>query len=144
MDILNSILACASEALDGLYPNYPVFTEFVPDELPDRCFLLGFAGDVDIRHALGSRFEVRGKLDITFIAPRRDDESNQENNSVFSAISLQLRHLSHNDIQLRLGSHQRRDVDGVLHDICSFHTFLYKINDTPYMEKINIYPSMNE
>lgn len=144
MDVLNNILACASVGLDALYPDYPVFVELVPNELPERCFLLGFAGEVDVRHSLGSRYEVSGKLDIAYIAPRRGDVSHAENNTVFARLSLGLRHLSHNDVQIRLGDHTRRDADDVMHDICAFRTFLYRINDTPYMGGINVNPSIKE
>jgi hypothetical protein len=144
LDILNDILACASTALDVLYPDYPVFAELVPDELPERCFLLGFAGEIDIRHALGSRYEVSGKLDIAYFSPKRGDGASAENNTVFTNISLNLRHLSYKDIKLRLGNHQRRDVDGILHDICEFRTFLYKINGAPLMREISVSPAIEE
>jgi hypothetical protein len=144
LDILNDILACASTALDALYPDYPIFSELVPDELPERCFLLGFAGETDIKHSLGSRYEVSGKLDIAYFSPKRSDGANAENNTMFANISLNLRHLTYKDIKLRLGSHTRRDIDGVLHDICDFSTFLYKLNDAPLMWTINATPTIKE
>lgn len=144
MDILSDILACASVWLDSTYPDYPIFTEYVPNELPKRCFLLSYAGDVSINHSLGSRYEVSGKLDIAYIAPKRSDVSVQENNAVFVQLSLGMRHISFGKTRIRLGSHTRHDVDDVMHDICSFKTFLYNINDTPYMGKLNISPQIKE
>ena len=34
MDIFNIILSALSTGLDGLYPDIPVYTEWVPDKLP--------------------------------------------------------------------------------------------------------------
>lgn len=144
MDILNDILACVSVALDGLFPDTKVFTELVPDELPERCFLLGYAGEADIKHALGSRYEISGKLDIAYIVPKKGESFKSESNEVFAAISLGLRHLAYDGVKIRLGEHRRQDTDGVLHDICAFKTFLYRTNDFPYMGKINVYPAIKE
>jgi hypothetical protein len=144
LDIFNDIVACVSIGLDSLYPGYPVFVELVPDELPVRCFLLGFAGEADIQHSIGSRYEVSGKLDIAYFSPKRADGANAENNTVFANLSLNLRHLSYMDVKLRIGSHHRRDVDGIMHDICDFSTFLYKINDAPLMREIRATPAIKE
>lgn len=142
MDILNDILACVSVALDTLFPDYPVYTELVPEKLPKRCFLLGFAGDVESRRELNFRYQISGQLDIAYICPVRESSSRQECNRVFSTLSLKLRHLAFGEVKLRLEQHSRRDVDGVLHDICSFATFLQEQNDTPPIGRIQVQPAI--
>jgi hypothetical protein len=144
VDILNDILACVSVALDALHPEYPVFQELVPDELPERCFLLGFAGEVDISHEMSKRYRVSGKLDIAYISPKRGDETNRELNAMFQELSLKLHHLSFGGVKIRLGRHTRRIVDDVLHDICDFTTFLYEHSNTPVMERLEQNPVIKE
>lgn len=142
MDILNDILACVSVGLDAVFPDYPIFVELIPDELPERCFILDYAGEAIIRHELGIRYRVSGSVDIKYLAPKRGQVSKRENNSVFLELSLKLHHLAYKKIQLNLEKHTRRDVDDVLHDICEFTTFLYELNPTPVMESLEQHPTI--
>lgn len=43
MDGLNVILAAVSVGLGSFFPNVPVYPELVPEKVPERCFLIGFA-----------------------------------------------------------------------------------------------------
>lgn len=143
MDILNDILAATSVALDTLYPEIPVFTELVPNQLPEQCFLLGFAGELRLAHALGSRYELGGKLDIAYLAPKKVDNFRQELNMVFTRISLNLRHLRFGEVRLRLQDHRRQDVDDVMHSICAFSTCIYARNLTPRIRSLLAIPEVN-
>ncbi|GEM_PF-1921916 len=140
MDIYNQILAALSTGLDGLYPDVPIYTEWVPDQLPAHCFLIGFAGDVSVINELGGRLKVSGQLDIAYLPPEKTEESEikKELNGVFAAVSLQLRQLSYSGLTLKLQSHTRHDDGDELHDLCDFTTFLYPVDDTPKIKNIDI------
>lgn len=140
MDILNLILAALSTGLDELYPDIPIHSEWVPDKLPPRCFLIGFAGQVDVKKELGSRTKVSGTLDISYLPPEKKDETEvkKELNSVFANLSLQMNIIRYQNIVLKLQSHVRHDMDDVMHDLCAFSTFLYRQNETPKIKTIDI------
>ncbi|WP_283606494.1 phage tail terminator family protein [Faecalispora anaeroviscerum] len=140
MDIFNMILSALSVGLDGIYPDIPVYTEWVPDKLPARCFLIGFAGDVDVTKELGGRVNVSGKLDITYLPPEKTEEMKikKELNKVFATISLQLRQLTFSGCALKLRNHTRHDDGDELHDLCDFTTLLHPVDETPKIKNIDI------
>ena len=140
MDIFNLILSALSAGLDELYPDVPIYSEWIPDKLPARCFLIGFAGDVDVTTELGGRVNVSGKLDIAYLPPEKANELEvkKELNKVFANISLQLKDLRTEDCSLRLQNHTRHDDGDELHDLCDFTTFLYPVDKTPKIKDIDI------
>lgn len=138
MDVLNIILAALSKGLDALYPQMPIYPEFVPQGLPEKCFLIGFAGDVEIKHDVGSRYKVSGKLDIAYYAPQRGAELQGELNTVFASLSLHLRSIEHNGVKLRLHKHKRNVTDDVLHDICDFAAYLFEVDQAPLIDSVKV------
>lgn len=140
MDIFNLILSALSTGLDELYPDVPIYSEWIPDKLPARCFLIGFAGDVDVTTELGGRVNVSGKLDIAYLPPEKADELKikKELNEVFANISLQMMALRTEGCSLRLRNHTRHDDGDELHDLCDFSTYLYPIDNTPKVKTIDI------
>lgn len=140
MDILNDILSALSIGLDGLYPNIPVFAEQVPAKLPRRCFLIGYVGEVAMTRELGGRHCISGKLDITYLPPQKEDETElrREMNSVFARIALGLTDIQYRDLRLQLRGHVRQDAGDVLHDICKFKTFLLQADTIPAIGNISI------
>lgn len=140
MDIFNLILSALSTGLDELYPDVPIYSEWIPDKLPARCFLIGFAGDVDVTTELGGRVNVSGKLDIVYLPPEKTEELEikKELNGVFATISLQLKNLQAEGFSLRLLGHTRHDDGDELHDLCDFSTYLYSVDNTPKIKDIEI------
>lgn len=133
------ILAALSTGIDGLYPDIPVYSEWVPGELPKRCFLIGFAGDTDVKGELGGRVKVSGKLDITYLPPEEaeDLKVKKELNTIFSTICLQLTSIHTEGVSLKLRNHTRHDDGDELHDLCDFTTFLYPVDDTPALKNLD-------
>lgn len=142
MDILNDILSALSVGLDMLFPDTPIYPETVPDQVPSRCFLIGFAGGVDIVRQFPGRRKLSGKLDITYLAPEEKDSTGtkRELNRVYAALALHLTCVRYGSVELKLKQHRRVDdgSDGVLHDLCDFDTFLFAVEDIPVMETIDI------
>lgn len=138
MDILNSILAGVSNGLYKLYPELDIFSEFVPEELPDRCFLIGFAGEPIINKHLGERYKITGKIDIAYFVPKKANELNEEFNKVFCNLAFELQNVEYEGIRIRLFSHERQVVDEVLHDICSFESFVVKVDNSPMINNISV------
>ncbi|EYE88270.1 hypothetical protein Q428_08705 [Fervidicella metallireducens AeB] len=138
MDILNSILAGVSNGLYKLYPELDIFSEFVPEELPDRCFLIGFAGEPIINKHLGERYKITGKIDIAYFVPKKAKELNEEFNKVFCNLAFELQNVEYEGIRIRLFSHERQVVDEVLHDICSFESFVVKVDNSPMINNISV------
>jgi len=136
MRILNGILAAVAAALDRLHPDIPVYVDFVPQRLPERCFLLGFAGSPEVKHDLGRRYLVTGQLDIAYYSPRREAGLAEDLNSIFDSLSAELQSIAGANFRLRLPSHRREVVDGVLHDIAPFEVYLLKTDATPLMRRI--------
>lgn len=138
MDILNIILGAVSNGIYNLYPELDIFTEFVPEKLPKRCFLLGYAGDPKINKDLGERYLVSGKIDIAYFIPKKDKELNEEFNRVFSNIAFGLQYAEYEGIKVRLFNHERQVADGVLHDICNFESFIFKADNSPSINDISV------
>ena len=138
MDILNTILGGVSNGLYKLYPELDIFSEFVPEKLPQRCFLIGFAGEPIINKHLGERYKISGKIDIAYYVPKKTKELNEEFNKVFCTLAFELQNVEHEEIRIRLFSHERQVVDDVLHDICSFESFITKVNDSPMINNISV------
>lgn len=140
MDIFNMILSALSAGLDELFPNIPVYTEWVPNKLPNRCFLIGFAGDVNVTRELGGRVNASGILDIAYLPPEKADELEikKELNKTFATISLQLNQLTFTGCSLRLRKHTRHDDGDELHDLCDFTTSLYPVDETPKVKTVDI------
>jgi hypothetical protein len=140
MDIFNICLAALSKGLDGLYPDIPVYPEWIPDKLPERCFLIGFAGNTDVTRELGGRARVSGKFDITYLPSKKinDLKIKNELNKIFAALSLQLTQITNNGCTLKLLNHTRHDDGDELHDLCDFSTYLYPIDNTPKIRNIDI------
>nr|WP_319487243.1 hypothetical protein [uncultured Caproiciproducens sp.] len=140
MDIFNIILAALSAGIDALYPDASIYSEWVPNKLPPRCFLIGFAGQVSVSEELGSRMKVSGKLDISYVPPEKqnDLEIKKELNEKFATLSLQLRLIQYSGCSLKLRNHTRHDDGDELHDLCDFSVFLYPVDNTPKVKNINI------
>lgn len=138
MDIFNLILQAVSCKLDTLYPEVPIFCEIVPQKLPERCFILHFAGSPEIAGELDNRSRVSGTVDIAYFAPQHALTLRQEHNRVFAHTALQLRQLSAPGLRLTLYGHRRQDVDRVLHVLANFQTWLYKVDSTPKISDIRI------
>lgn len=136
-DILNFLLYALSNGINEIFPDIPVIAEEVPDELPEECFLIGFAGEISIEHDFDRRYKVEGSFDITYIL-KKNSGAESRHNEIFSKLSLEMKIVSYKDIlSLRLGSHKKRTVDNALHDICKFKTFLYEIENTPLIQNID-------
>lgn len=140
MDYLNLILAALSNGIDALYPDIAIYSEWVPDKMPTSCFLLGFAGEVSAAHEIGSRITVAGTLDITYAPALKQDELQikADINKKFAAISLQLKLITYEGVQLKLRRHRRHDTDDVMHDLCDFTLIIRAVDDTPQITNINI------
>lgn len=140
MDVLNDILAALSLGIKTLLPDIPIYSEWVPDELPCECFLIGFAGEVNIGKAVSGRMVVSGQLDIVYLPPRKETElqARKKMNHIFSLLSLQLRVLRYKGVTIRLDQHTRRGADDELHDICRFETYLYESVESPVMGDIDV------
>lgn len=142
MDVFNDVLTALSVGLDALFPMVPIYPEAVPEKVPPRCFLIGFAGGVETVRQLPGRHRLSGKLDITYLAPESKDsiQAKQELNRVYAVLALQLTYLQHGPVELLLKRHRRVDdgSDGVLHDLCDFDTFLFATENTPTMKVVDI------
>lgn len=140
MDIFNITLTALSIGLDELYPDIPIYPEWVPDKLPQRCFLIGFAGNVDVTRELGGRVKAAGKLDVTYLPPEKTEDLKirRELNEIFSTICLQLTSIHAEGVTLKLRGHTRHDDGDELHILCDFSTFLYPIDETPKIASIDI------
>lgn len=138
MDVLNIILGAVSNGLYSLYPELDIFTELVPEKLPKRCFLIGYAGEPNIKKDLGERYIVSGKVDIAYYVPKKEHELNAEFNRIFSELSFQLQYVKYEGVNIRLHNHQRQIADDVLHDICSFETFIFRNDNAPVISNISI------
>lgn len=142
MDILNDILSALSVGLDAMFPDVSIYPEVVPEKVPPRCFLIGFAGGVETVRQLPGRHKLTGKLDITYLAPESKDstETKRELNRVYAALALHLTHIRYGPVELLLKRHRRVDdgSDGTLHDLCDFDTFLFYTENIPVMETIDI------
>lgn len=138
MDLLNDVLSAVSVGLDTHFPDVEIFPELVPNELPKRCFLIGFVGDVPNDRVSPNRYELSGTLDIAYISPKRGASLQRELNRVFMELSLHLQLVSFGGITVRLMQHKRRVVDDILHDICDFSTQLYQVEHTPKIRDIKI------
>lgn len=139
MDILNDILSALSVSLDALFPNIPICTELVPNNLPQRCFLIGYAGEATVTQEVSGRYKVSGKLDITYLPPEKEVElqTKREVNEVFARLALNLGVITFKALTLRLYDHTRQGSDeSALHDICKFSTFIFKNSNTPLMQNI--------
>ena len=136
MDILNDILAAVSNGINSLYPNLDIFSEFVPDDLPDTCFMIGFAGEPEIKKELGKRYKASGKIDITYYVPKHSPTLNAEFNRVFLNLSLNLQRVTFNETTISLFSHTHKVDDDILHDICSFSTYIYANDNTPFINRM--------
>lgn len=73
MDGLNVILAAVSVGLGSFFPNVPVYPELVPEKVPERCFLIGFAGGVEVSPQPHGSRKASGTLDVTYLAPATRD-----------------------------------------------------------------------
>lgn len=138
MDALNDILAAAAVGLSELYPDIKIYNEDVPNEFPDKCFMLGFAGEPEIKKISPNRYKLSGKLDIAYYSTQNALLLRAEFNRVFYSLSLNLQIISFNNLTIRLNAHASNTVDGVLHDLCSFETFIAASDDTPLITTINI------
>ncbi len=142
MDLLNDILAAVSVGLGVICPGIPVCVEDVPQRVPPRCFLIGYAGEVTVAPYPHGGRSVSGTIDITYFAPERgkEPEIKRELNVVFGQLSLGLSHVSYGGISVTLGRHRRTDdgKDGALRDLVSFRAFLYPVDTTPLMNDISI------
>lgn len=138
MDILNILLGAVSNGLYSLYPELDIYTELVPEKLPKKCFLIGYAGEPTINKDLGERYLVSGKIDIAYFVPKKSKELNEEFNRVFSTIAFGLQHLSYEEVNVRLFNHKREIVDDVLHDICSFECYIFRIDNTPLINEVSV------
>lgn len=140
MDCFNYILAALSKGLDSLFPDIPVFAEEIPQELPERCFLTGFAGEVEAIRDLGERYRIEGSLDITYLAPQNGPETEirRELNRIAGKIALELGVIRYQDTVLRLRKHKYRTDGSELHNICEFSTFLFHLDQTPVMDQIKV------
>lgn len=136
MDILNHILSALTIRLDTLYPEIPIYVELVPNQLPDRWFILEFAGDPEIRKSTGERYEVSGKVDIAYGSEGMGETFKKECNQVFTNLSLNLGVISYEGLTIRPGGFSRKVVDGVLHTVCSFKTFLFRVDITPMIQTV--------
>lgn len=138
MDLLNDVLSAVSVGLDAHFPGVEIFPELVPNELPKRCFLLGFVGDVPNDRVSKNLYELSGTLDIAYLSPKRGASLQRELNRVFMEISLHLQLVAFGEISVRLMQHKRRVVDDILHDICNFSTQLYQVEHTPQIREIKV------
>jgi len=138
MDALNDILAAVAIGLFRLYPEVKTYSENVPNELPDKCFIIGFAGEPKIEKFINNRFKFSGKLDISYLSNNNELSINSEYNHVFYNLSLNLQVISYENFTVRLNSHTIRTVDNVMHDICSFETFIVAHDETPEIKQITV------
>ena len=114
----------------------------MPQCLPQRCFLLGYAGEVVVQPCPGSHWRITGTLDVTYLAPQRGQALavKQELNSVFMQLSLQLTCVRHNDLEIHLQRHRRTEdgADQTLHDLVRFEAVLIREDIIPLMRDIKI------
>lgn len=138
MDLLNDIMAALSKALNGVFPDVPVFAEEIPQELPERCFLIGFAGQVETALGRCDRYAVTGSLDITYLAPEELPDVKEELNRVAFRLSFGTEIIEHNGLSLRLRRHNCRTDGNELHDICPFYAAVRRVTQPAMMEDLKI------
>lgn len=138
MDLLNDIIAALSKGLAKLFPDIPIFPETVPQELPQRCFLIGFAGQVETALGRCDRYAVTGSLDITYLAPEDAADTREELNRVSFVLSVGLNVIQHGGMALTLRRHQCRTDGNELHDVCPFHAAVRRVKTTAAMEDLKI------
>lgn len=138
MDILNEILTAVSVTLDVLFPGTPVYAEDIPQELPERYFILDYAGNPEIKLELGRRYIISGRLDIAYYIPLEQPDAHKELNAVFATLALQMQRCVSDLLSLRLETHQRNVVDFALHDICPFTCWLLCESGIPEIKDITI------
>lgn len=138
MDLLNDIMAALSKGLAGLFPDVPVFAETVPQELPERCFLVGFAGQVETALGRCDRYAVTGSLDITYLAPEELPDAKEELNRVSFVLSVGLNIIQYNGLALTLRRHSCRTDGNELHDVCPFYAAVRRVKPVTLMEDLKI------
>lgn len=135
-DKLNIMLEALANSIDSLFPSVPVFKEDVPDSLPEKCFIISYAGDVDVKKQCPRLYRISGSFDISYFSESNTFSQRAEFNSVFLSLSLNMQMISKSDMKIRLNNHISRTVDNVLHDICAFDTFLRVDDDTEFIQTI--------
>lgn len=75
-------------------------------------------------------------MDIAYFSPRQ--ERQREHNLVFARVALELQHLTFGELRLALRSYRRQDVDGVLHILAGFKTYLFRTEHTPPIGIVNV------
>ena len=141
MDGLNVILAAVSVGLGSFFPNVPVYPELVPEKVPERCFLIGFAGGVEVSPQPHGSRKASGTLDVTYLAPATGTpEVRRELNSVFFTLALELRRVTYEGVDLMLRRHRRTDDGkaGRMQDLIAFSALFFPVDDTPRMNDISI------
>lgn len=138
MDLLNDIMAALSKGLAGLFPDIPVFAETIPQELPERCFLVGYAGQVETALGRCDRYAVTGSLDITYLTPEEFPDARKELNQVAARLALELNMIRFGELTLRLHRHNCQTDGNELHDVCPFYAAVRRVKPVVLMEDLHI------
>lgn len=138
MDLFNDIMAALSKGLAKLFPDVPIFPETVPQELPERCFLAGFAGQVETALGRCGRYAVTGSLDITYLAPEDATDTREELNQVSFVLSVGLNIIQHGGLALTLRRHECRTDGNELHDVCPFYAAVRRVHPVTMMEDLKV------
>lgn len=135
-DILNAVLTALSQRLHSVFPEVSIFSEIVPQSLPDKCFFVDFAGNVNIKKELGRRYCCSGKLDISFYIDRMSESARAEYNRVYSAIAAEMKYISADGMKIRLDNYVRNITDDILHVLCDFNIKYAEVDNTEMIGKV--------
>ncbi|MDL2217383.1 hypothetical protein LJC27_01845 [Christensenellaceae bacterium OttesenSCG-928-M15] len=136
-ELLNNILAAVTKELDALFAPLPVFGDEVPQELPDRCFIVSLE-DVDGRKAYGRRYELKGTVDIAYYSPVMALDRDREHNEIYARCFLEIGVIEFADLKFALSQKSKSDSGGALHIRSPFLLHLYAIADDPLISSITI------
>lgn len=134
-DVFHNIQGGVTIALDGLFPNYPAFGDEVPQNLPERCFIVAVE-EPSSRRAFGRRYEVKGTVDIAYYSPLMALDREQELNDVYATVAGGIEVLQCGELKVVLPTKTRGEETAPLHIRCPFTLHIYKSIDDPLMGQI--------
>ncbi len=140
MDVLNDILDTLSVGIRNAVPGVPIFVDEILADVPERFFLIGFAGGVTSTAAPFGGRSISGTLDITYVAPPRNiPQRRRELNGVYNLLMIRVTNIN-GKVRLQLSNHRRTDDgrDGVMHDLCQFSVSIRPVDDAVKIGSVSI------
>ncbi len=140
MDVLNDILDTLSMGLRKAVPGVPIFVDEIIQDVPERYFIISFAGGVTSTAAPFGGRTISGTLDITYVAPPRGvPQRRWELNGIYNLLMIHLTEID-GKLRLQLSNHRRTDDgrDGVMHDLCQFRVSIRPVDDAAKIGSVSI------